>query len=63
MCFSYGVMLWEMLTREIPNEGLQVVPLVKKATSGKLALDMRESIPEAYKKLLLGKSTLSLGID
>lgn len=50
--WSYGVLVWEMLTREIPHAGLQMGPLIVKATSRQLALDIRESISDAYKKLL-----------
>lgn len=59
-CFSYGVVIWEILTSDVPHKDQGVGPLMEKAKSGQLALLTPESIPTLYKKLLQGKLTLKL---
>lgn len=59
VCFSFGVVMWEMLTRERPHSSQATLgPLVEKARLGQLALSIPESTPAAYKQLLCGKLIL-----
>ena len=59
MCFSYGVVLWEILTRRIPYEGLEDGFIINQIVTGQLRLSVPESVPNVYKKLLLGKPTFN----
>lgn len=60
VCFSYGVVIREMLTREFPQTVLAEGALMHKAFSGKLTHSVREYIPRAFKELLCGKFTLKI---
>ena len=56
--FSYGVVVWEMLTGGHPYEDVVDGALMLKALTGQLTLSVPESIPKSYKELLCGKLTL-----
>lgn len=60
VCPSYGVVIREMWTRELPHEGLAEGAIMQKAFSGELTLSIPDSIPEAYKELLNGKPSLDI---
>lgn len=62
VCPSYGVVIREMWTRELPHEGLAEGAIMQKAFSGELILSVPDSIPEAYKELLNGKPSLDISL-
>ena len=52
-CFSYGVVIWEMLTGDTPHKGLAPNTIIYKATKGELDnLKIEESFPQFWKQLL-----------
>lgn len=58
VCFSYGVVVWEMLTRGLPHKDVVDGVLMAKARTKQLTLSVPESVPKTYRKLLFGKMTL-----
>ena len=54
VCFSYGVVMWEMLTRQLPHENIAEGTLIHEAHSGQLRFSVPESVPKACGELLLG---------
>lgn len=62
MRFSYGIVMWEMLTKDLPHPGQTTGPLSERARSGQLALPIPESISYVYKELLRGKPTPDIGL-
>lgn len=65
VCFSYGVVMWEMLTGELPHKDLVDGTIMLKAMSGQLTLPIPESKPNVYKELLYGKlmlKTMNFGV-
>ena len=53
---SYGVVIWEMLSGDIPHYGLQPSAMIVKSISGELGnLPVKQSFPEDYKLLIKSK--------
>lgn len=56
---SYGVVVWELLTRELPHKGLATLEVMQKVLAGTMiTLAIPMSVPEAYATLLHGKPSL-----
>jgi len=59
MCHSYGVVLWEMLTRNVPHKGVPDEKIIADALKGQIKLDIPESCPDAIKNILKSTSVCS----
>ena len=52
-CFSYGVVIWEMVTGDTPHKGLEPTTIIHKAIKGELDnLKIEKSFPLFLKQLL-----------
>ena len=59
--FSYGVVIWEMLSGVIPHKGIEPITMILKEIHGEMDhLIIEQSFPEDYKLLL--NSEFKLGI-
>ena len=59
VCFlSYGVVLWELLTGEIPYRGLEGVAIAFGVGTFTLSLPIPNDCPTAFSELLTGKCPL-----
>lgn len=57
-CFlpgSYGVLLWELLTGEVPFRGIDGLAVAYGVAMNKLALPIPSTCPEPFAKLMEGK--------
>jgi len=52
MLCSYGVVLWEMLTSEMPYKGLEDHQVIFGVGSNKLSLPIPATCPQPFKQLL-----------
>ena len=52
---SYGVVVWELLTGEIPYQGLEGVAIAFGIGTFTLSLPIPEDCPIAFKELLTGE--------
>lgn len=50
--FAFGTLLWEMLAREIPHDGLEPGDIKEKIVRGDTRLNMRSNIPRKYANLI-----------
>lgn len=57
---SYGVVLWEMLAREIPYKGMEGVAIAFQVAKGELKLEPPDSSPWFLKRLLQRKLCLTV---
>lgn len=58
LCFlpdSYGVLLWELLTGEVPFRGIDGLAVAYGVAMNKLALPIPSTCPEPFAKLMEGK--------
>lgn len=55
---SYGVVVWELLTGEIPYKGLEGVAIAFGIGTFTLSLPIPEDCPVAFKELLTGEYCL-----
>lgn len=52
---SFGVVVWELLTRELPYNGMDLYAVAWGVGSGKLSLPVPDAAPELLRSLLNGK--------
>lgn len=52
---SYGVVLWEILTRKTPHEGKSDYVMKTEIPEKELKLEIEDSCPEIIKKILISK--------
>lgn len=56
VCFSYGVVMWEMLTAGRPHEGLTEEEIILTAKQpSQLMLSVSEAVPNVYSEPIRGK--------
>lgn len=55
---SYGVLLWELLTGEVPFRGIDGLAVAYGVAMNKLALPIPSTCPEPFAKLMEGKWSL-----
>ena len=53
--FSYGVLLWELLTGEVPFRGIDGLAVAYGVAMNKLALPIPSTRPEPFAKLMEGE--------
>lgn len=53
--FSYGVLLWELLTGEVPYRGIDGLAVAYGVAVNKLTLPIPSTCPEPFAKLMEGK--------
>lgn len=53
---SYGVLLWELLTGEVPYRGIDGLAVAYGVAVNKLTLPIPSTCPEPFAKLMEGKS-------
>lgn len=58
--FSFGVVVWEMLTRQHPHPNIGEGEMIVKAVNCQLTLAIHESTPKVFKELLRGKLKLKI---
>ena len=58
MCirFSYGVMLWELLTGETPYKGIDDLAIAWGVAMNKLTLPIPSTCPQQWRELMEGKN-------
>lgn len=56
---SYGVLLWELLTGEVPFRGIDGLAVAYGVAMNKLALPIPSTCPEPFAKLMEGKWSLA----
>lgn len=54
---SYGVLLWELLTGEVPYRGIDGLAVAYGVAVNKLTLPIPSTCPEPFAKLMEGKWT------
>lgn len=54
---SYGVLLWELLTGEVPYRGIDGLAVAYGVAVNKLTLPIPSTCPEPFAKLMEGKLT------
>lgn len=52
---SYGVLLWELLTGEVPFRGIDGLAVAYGVAMNKLALPIPSTCPEPFARLMEGK--------
>ncbi|MGH0132471.1 UNVERIFIED_CONTAM: hypothetical protein FKN15_049157 [Acipenser sinensis] len=57
--WSYGVLLWELLTGEVPFRGIDGLAVAYGVAMNKLALPIPSTCPEPFARLMEGKRPLS----
>ena len=55
LCCSFGVVVWELLTRELPYKGMDLYAVAWGVGSGKLSLPIPDAAPELLRSLLNGE--------
>ena len=60
-CYSYGVVLWELLTRQTPYKGIDTLAVAYGVAVNKLTLPIPSTCPAAFRLLLEGQYFLTLG--
>lgn len=53
---SYGVLLWELLTGEVPFRGIDGLAVAYGVAMNKLALPIPSTCPEPFARLMEGES-------
>lgn len=53
---SYGVLLWELLTGEVPYRGIDGLAVAYGVAVNKLTLPIPSTCPEPFAQLMAGKS-------
>ena len=53
--FSFGVVMWELLTGEVPYKGIDTLAVAYGVAVNKLTLPIPSSCPKSFKELLEGK--------
>lgn len=53
--YSYGVLLWELLTGEVPYRGIDGLAVAYGVAVNKLTLPIPSTCPEPFTKLMDGK--------
>lgn len=61
--FSYGVLLWELLTGEVPYRGIDGLAVAYGVAVNKLTLPIPSTCPEPFAKLMEGRSASSWHFD
>lgn len=56
MDFSYGVTVWEILTRAIPFQGMKQAVIINSIFEGNPTLAIPERSPDAIRDILKGQS-------
>lgn len=56
---SYGVLLWELLTGEVPFRGIDCLAVAYGVAMNKLALPIPSTCPEPFARLMEGKRNQS----
>lgn len=54
---SYGVLLWELLTGEVPYRGIDGLAVAYGVAVNKLTLPIPSTCPEPFARLMTGKRT------
>ena len=54
LLFSYGVTIWEILTKKIPYKGVKQAVLIKELSEGSLTLPVPSRCPEGIRNILKG---------
>src|SRR6218665_2908419 len=54
--FSYGVTVWEILTRKIPYQGMKQAVIINYIFEGNRTLPIPEQSPDAIRDILKGQS-------
>lgn len=60
MLYSYGVLLWELLTGEVPYRGIDGLAVAYGVAVNKLTLPIPSTCPEPFAKLMKGIYTAFL---
>ena len=55
-CFSYGIVLWELLTGETPYKGINDMAIAYGVAMGKLSLHIPTTCPQDWRELMEGKA-------
>jgi len=55
MVFSYGVVLWELLTGETPYKGIDALGVAYGVAVNKLTLPIPSTCPSLFSKLMSGQ--------
>ena len=58
-CFSYGVVVWEILTGEMPYKGIDSLAVAYGVAVNKLTLPIPSTCPLMFRKLLESKKMYS----
>lgn len=53
--FSYGVLLWELLTGEVPYKGIDGLAVAYGVAVNKLTLPIPSTCPEPFAQLMAGR--------
>ena len=53
-CFSYGVVLWELLTGETPYKGIDALGVAYGVAVNKLTLPIPSTCPQLFSQLMTG---------
>lgn len=63
--YSYGVLLWELLTGEMPYKGIDVLAVAYGVAVNKLTLPIPSTCPQPFRELMEGihKDLLKLTIN
>lgn len=56
--YSYGVVLWELLTGEIPYKGMDVLAVAYQVAVNKLTLPIPKTCPKQWRDLMEGKQII-----
>jgi len=52
--YSYGVLLWELLTGEMPYKGIDVLAVAYGVAVNKLTLPIPSTCPQPFRELMEG---------
>lgn len=52
--FSYGVVIWELLTGQVPYHGIEAMAIAYGTAMNKLTLPIPSTCPEAFADLMRG---------
>ena len=54
LCSSYGVVIWELLTGQVPYHGIEAMAIAYGTAMNKLTLPIPSTCPEAFANLMRG---------
>lgn len=60
--FSYGVVLWELLTGEVPYKGIDALAIAYGVGMNKLTLHIPTTCPQPFAELMKGKTKWTMMI-